>query len=219
MNQPKAYVFDAYGTLFDVRSVLAQCEVEFPGHGLAITGLWRIKQLEYSWLRSLMGHYQDFWELTRAGLEYTCRSLNLQLSEAAIARLMGSYLMLDTYPDAIPALERLSREGRSMAILSNGAPSMLAAVVAHAGLTDKLAHVISVDEVKIFKPHPSVYQLAPAKLGLAKEEIGFVSSNSWDAAGAKAFGFTVFWINRQNAPVEELGVVPDTIISSLLELV
>ncbi len=217
MNKLKAFVFDAYGTLFDVGSVFALCEEVFPGHGADITSLWRTKQLEYSWLRSQMGRYEDFWRVTADGLRYTCLALGLKASDADLERIMQSYLTISPFPDTAPALEALS--DRSKAILSNGSPMMLEAAVANAGLGGSLSHILSVDEVKIYKPHPSVYALAPTRLGLAREEIGFVSSNGWDAAGAKAFGFTVFWLNRLKAPVEELGLKPDVIISSPLELV
>ena len=217
MAKPKAFVFDAYGTLFEVRSVLARCEESFPGHGAAITTLWRTKQLEYSWQRSLMERYVDFWQVTQEGLQYACRTLGLSLTAEKTGHIMQSYLMLEPYPETKAALAQL--QNWPLAILSNGSPSMLEALVSYNGLSDKFTHVISVDEARIYKPHPAVYRLVPAKLGLPVEEIGFVSANGWDAAGGKAFGFQVFWINRQKAPVEELGVKPDAIVSSLLELV
>ena len=216
MSEPQAFVFDAYGTLFDVRSVLTRCEEVFPGYGEAITVLWRTKQLEYSWLRALMGRYEDFWRVTAAGLRYTCQSLGLKPQPAQLEHIMASYLTISPFPDSLPALQALV--GRPLAILSNGTPAMLASAVERAGFAPLLAHVISVDEVQTYKPHPSVYALAPARLGLPKEAIGFVSSNGWDMAGAKAFGFQVFWLNRAGLPVEELGVQPDKIIGSLREL-
>ncbi len=214
----EAFVFDAYGTLFDVRSVYSTCEAIFPGKGEAITVLWRTKQLEYSWLRTLMQRYEDFWHLTEDGLRYTCRFLGLAASEAQLDQMLQAYYHLQVYPDVIPALDKLAQEGRKLAILSNGSPAMLAAVVQNSGLDKRLDQIISVDEVRRFKPDPVVYALAPEKLGLAKEQIAFVSSNGWDVAGAKNFGFRVFWINRTGAPIEELTVTPDHIISGAGDL-
>ncbi len=217
MNR-RAWVFDAYGTLFDVRSVLAHCEAAFAGHGEAITTLWRARQLEYSWLRSLMGNYKDFWQLTEDGLRYTCQALGLSASSGQIEHIMHSYLTISPFQDTVANLEKLAATGCSLSILSNGTPTMLKAAVTNAGLDGSLAHIISVDEVKIYKPHPSVYRLACERLALAKEEISFVSSNGWDAAGAKAFGFRVYWLNRAGQPVEELEARPDKVITSLAEL-
>jgi len=213
---PKAFVFDAYNTLFDVYSVQASCEEVFPGYGEKLTRLWRTKQLEYSWLRSLMGRYEDFWKLTGDGLRYSCRFLGLQPEATQLETIMQSYLTLAAFPETTHVLDGLA--GQPRAILSNGNPAMLEAVVRHNGLEGKFDHILSVDVLKIYKPHPSVYQLAVDRLGLSREEIGFVSSNGWDVAGAKAFGFQVFWLNRLEAPVEELGVQPDAIIKSALEL-
>jgi len=214
--KPQAYVFDAYGTLFDVYSVQAKCEEIFPGRGADLTRLWRARQLEYSWLRSLMGRYEDFWKLTGDGLRYACQFLGVKPGQEQIEELMQSYLALDAFPESGQVLAKLAAFPR--AILSNGTPAMLEAVVRHNGLEGQFGHIISVDELKVYKPHPSVYQLAVERLGIAKENIAFVSSNGWDVAGAKAFGFTVYWLNRQGAPVEELGVLPDAIIKSPLDL-
>ena len=213
----EALVFDAYGTLFDVYSVQAKCEEIYPGRGEDLTRLWRTKQLEYSWLRSLMGRYEDFWKLTEESLRFACRFLGVRPGLEQIEELMQSYLQLEAFPETGKVLEKLSATPR--AILSNGAPAMLEAVVRHNGLTKQFDQVLSVDELKIYKPHPSVYQLAVDRLGVPKENIAFVSSNGWDVAGAKTFGFRVFWLNRQGAPVEELGVQPDAIIKSPLELI
>ncbi|HEX2913845.1 MAG TPA: haloacid dehalogenase type II [Chloroflexia bacterium] len=216
MSRLKAFVFDAYGTLFDVRSVQSRCEEVFPGYGAAITTMWRTKQLEYSWLRSLMNRYADFWQVTEDGLRYTCLALGLEPDQTALERIMESYLSIAPYPDTGQALQALAPY--PLAILSNGTPSMLEAAVRNAGLEAVFSAVLSVDEIQIYKPHPSVYGLATAKLNLPPEEIAFVSSNGWDVAGAKAFGFYVCWLNRTNAPVEELDVRPDLIIASPLEL-
>ncbi len=212
----KAFVFDAYGTLFDVHSVIARCDSLFPGHGAVLSQLWRAKQLEYTWLRSLMGRYADFAAVTREALEYSCTLLELPLDAAKSAQLMSAYDHLALYPDAHAALATLS--SRKLAILSNGSPAMLGPLVKNAGLDKILTAVISVDAVKMYKPDPRVYALAPARLQIATDEIGFVTSNYWDAAGARNFGFRVFWINRTGAPADTLGAAPDHILTQLTEL-
>jgi 2-haloacid dehalogenase len=216
MTKLKALVFDAYGTLFDVHSVITLCDSLFPGRGTPLSQLWRAKQLEYTWLRSLMGHYVDFTAVTRDALEYACKVLHLALDAKKSAQLMDAYNHLALYPDACEALATLS--GFKLAILSNGSPTMLDPLVKNAGLSGVLNAVISVDTVKIFKPDPRVYQLAPDKLGVDKAAIGFVSSNYWDAAGAKSFGFRVFWINRTGAQPDALGATPDHVLGKLTEL-
>ncbi len=212
----QALAFDAYGTLFDVHSVISTCNQVFPDKGPALSQLWRAKQLEYTWLRSLMGRYEDFWQVTESALVFACRSLNLDCLPATRAKLMDAYLHLDPYPEVRQALQSLSRY--KLAILSNGSPRMLAAVVESAGLKGVFADVISVDEVKIFKPSPRVYELASRHLQGPQAAIGFISSNFWDIAGAKSFGLWTCWINRAKAPTEELGLQPDAIIGSLAEL-
>lgn len=210
----KALVFDAYGTLFNVASVTALCDRHFPGHGGKISDIWRQKQLEYTWLSSLMGRYKDFWQLTAAGLRFACGSLDLELSEEVFREIMENYLQLDPYPEVSDALASLAQK-LPLAILSNGSPEMLLKVTQHNGFNRYLKEVISVHELNIFKPAPQVYDLAVKKLGVAKESIGFVSSNAWDAAGAKAFGFQVFWINRFNRFPEQLELPPDHEIRTL----
>ena len=212
----QAIAFDAYGTLFDVHSVIAVCNRKFPGRGAELSRLWRTKQLEYTWLRSLMGRYEDFWQVTESALIFACRSLNLACPPATRQKLMDAYLHLDPYPEAAQALQSLSRY--KLAILSNGSPRMLAAVVESAGLKGVFSDVISVDEVKIYKPSPRVYELAPRRLKVPQDAIGFISSNFWDIAGAKSFGLWTCWINRAKAPEEELGLQPDASIGSLAEL-
>ena len=220
MRQLDALVFDAYGTLFDVHSVVARCEQLFPGKGRVLSQLWRSKQLEYTWLRSLMQRYVDFNCVTADALKVACQSLELVYTEAALTELLQAYRTLQPFDDALAALRALREMHPSprTAILSNGAPEMLNAVVRHNHLNAWLDAVLSVDTVGVFKPDPKVYQLAVNKLQIAPSRIGFVSSNGWDAAGAKAFGFTVFWVNRANAPREELGVMPDHVLSTLGEL-
>jgi 2-haloacid dehalogenase len=214
--QNKALVFDAYGTLFDVHSVIRLCDELWPGKGAALSQLWRTKQLEYTWQRSLMQRYEDFAHVTEAGLRYACRALGLRLDEAQRARLMEAYLHLAPYPEVADSLARLA--GRKLAILSNGSPAMLEPVVANAGLARTLDAVISVDSLRVYKPDPRVYALAVERLGVPTAAIGFVSSNCWDALGAKSFGFRVFWCNRAGAPLDELGVAPDHEMRSLAEL-
>ena len=212
----KAVVFDAYGTLFDVHSVAALAESLFPGHAVALSQLWRAKQLEYTWLRSLMGTYVDFGAITEAALAYAGGALDLPLDGGKKTRLMAAYDNLALFPDARPALAALA--GRKLAILSNGSPAMLRPLVEHAQLAATLNAVISVDEIKLYKPDPRVYQLAVDRLDVAKDEIAFVSSNYWDAAGARNFGFRVFWINRAGAQPDELGAAPDVALAKLTEL-
>jgi 2-haloacid dehalogenase len=211
----RGYVFDAYGTLFDVHSVVEA------GRGLtadpvALSVLWRQKQLEYTWLRSLMGRYEDFWSVTGAALRYAVRRLGIATSEAQLAELMDAYLRLACFPDVREALAGLGRVPR--AILSNGAPTMLEAAVRSSGLVPLLDHVISVDRVRTYKPAPAVYALGPQILGIPADELLFVSSNGWDVAGAKAFGYRVAWCNRLGAPEEELGVRADYVVSTLAGL-
>lgn len=212
----KALVFDAYGTLLDVHSVITLCETLFPGKGTALSQLWRTKQLEYTWLRTLMGRYVDFSKVTADALRHACGALDLKLESPQVLRLMDAYDRLVPFPDAIEALPQLKQYQR--AILSNGSQIMLDAAVKHAGLTDHLDAVLSVDPLKIYKPDPRVYQLAVERLAVDKMEIGFVSSNYWDAAGAKSFGFNVFWINRSGTRPDALSVTPDAVLGKLTEL-
>lgn len=215
-NDVKALVFDAYGTLFDVHSVISLCDHLFPGQGDALSRLWRAKQLEYTWLRSLMGTYADFRRVTEEALKFACKTLNIPCNPEIRDRLMDAYLHLNPYPEVPAALGQLSRY--PLAILSNGCPDMLDPLVKNTGLDKNISHIISVDEVKIFKPDPRVYALAPQKLGVDKSAIGFVSSNCWDVCGASAFGFTTFWINRANAKEDELAQKPNAVLEQLTDL-
>jgi 2-haloacid dehalogenase len=211
----RGYVFDAYGTLFDVHSVI-DAGREITGDPMALSALWRQKQLEYTWLRSLMGRYEDFWAVTESALRYAVRRLGLSATEAQMQGLMNAYLTLACFPEVKTALARL--RGRPCAILSNGAPAMLAAAVRSSGLDEALQHVLSVDTVKVFKPAPLVYALGPAAMGIPASELLFVSSNAWDVAGAKAFGYQVAWCNRSGAPAEDLGATADYVVATLDEL-
>lgn len=209
-----ALVFDAYGTLYDVHSVMRRCESFFPGKGVQLSQLWRTKQLEYTWQRSLMQRYAPFSTVTREALAYACEALRLELTAERMEALMSEYYMLSTYDDVAPTLRKF--QGMKMAILSNGSPDMLGPLVRNSGLP--FDAVISVDELKRYKPAPEVYGLAVSKLDVPKERIGFVSSNCWDALGAKSFGFSVYWINRQAAPVDRLELRPDAILHTLGDL-
>jgi len=208
----EALVFDAYGTLYDVHSVMRRCEVCFPGKGAALSQLWRAKQLEYTWQRTLMQRYAPFSTVTRDALAYSCAALGLDAAPH-LEKLMAEYLALAPFPEVPGALSRLAMK---KAILSNGSPDMLEPLVRSSGL--RFDAVLSVDELKVYKPAPQVYELAVRQLHTPKERIGFVSSNCWDALGAKSFGFQVYWINRAGAPVDRLGFAPDREIRSLAEL-
>ena len=212
MAPPRGYVFDAYGTLFDVHSVI-EVGRAITHDPMALSTLWRQKQLEYTWLRSLMGRYEDFWSITEAALRHAIRRLGLTATEAQIGRLMAAYLNLACFPEVPAALARLAP--RPCAILSNGAPHMLAAAVESGGLGPHLRRVLSVDAVKVFKPAPAVYALGPAALRIPARELLFVSSNAWDVAGAKAFGYRVAWCNRAGATDEELGFPADLVVTRL----
>jgi len=214
----KALAFDAYGTLFDVHSVVALCEQLWPGKGEQLSRLWRAKQLEYTWQLSLMRRYRDFAAVTRDSLRYACAALELRLEEETLERLQEAYLSLSAFPEATEVLRRLRQAKLRLAILSNGSPGMLQALVKNAGLRKAFRAVISVDALKIYKPAPAVYRLAVEKLGVPKAAIGFVSSNCWDACGAKAFGFTTFWVNRAGTPLDALGPVPDHVLEDLRQL-
>ena len=215
-----ALVFDAYGTLFDVQSVASTAEALFPGRGAAFAQLWRSKQLEYSWLQSLMQTpaqpREDFAAVTAHALSYAAEALGLPLPSHARHRMLDAYLDLSPFPDAVPTLAALAPRPR--VILSNGTHAMLAPLVAATGLAPHLDGILSVDDAGVYKPSPRVYQLAVDALDRPPIRIGFVSSNSWDAIGAKAFGFTVFWINRSGAPIDRHGPPPDCVIASLSEL-
>lgn len=212
----RALVFDAYGTLFDVHSVAAEGERRFPGKGGELSRLWRQKQLEYTWLRSLMGRYADFEHITGDALDHACAALDLPVTPADRDALMLAYRHLTPYPEVPAVLDKL--RSRRRAILSNGAPAMLAAVVANAGLADRFDGVLSVDPLGIYKPHQSVYAMATTHLGVDVAEVGFVSSNFWDIAGATAFGFRTFWINRAGMRPDRLGLQPAAELRSLDDL-
>jgi 2-haloacid dehalogenase len=209
----KAVVFDAYGTLYDIQSVAAVTEETFPGYGEIVTQVWRIKQLEYTWLRSLMRRYEDFSVVTRDSLAYTLRCLGLEHDPAAFERIIDKYLHLDLYPDAMTALEAMNT--RKLAILSNGSTGMLNALVANSGLDRVLDATISIDSRRIFKPSPDAYELIESTLGVPGGEVLFVSSNPWDACGAKAFGLNVAWIERVTPEAMALACVKSDSVAPL----
>lgn len=213
----KGIVFDAYGTLFDVFSLSQKCEKEYPGKGNEISKIWRQKQLEYSWLHTLMNWYENFWQITEDALCFSLKSLNLSYDTNKINQIMNSYFNLTIYEEIIQALQAF--RPRKLAILTNGNAKMIDKLLIDTKLNKYLDGFLSADEVQLFKPRPEVYQLAVDYFNLDKSEILFVSSNAWDIAGAKSFGFTVGWINRLKNPPEELGFKPDYIVSNLLELV
>jgi len=215
-----AMVFDAYGTLFDVQSVATLGERICPGRGDALARTWRTKQLEYTWLQSMMmsptQRREDFAAITAHALDHAAEALGLSLQPSLRHRLLDAYLDLSPFPDATPALAALAPLPRL--ILSNGTREMLEPLAASTGVALHLDAILSVDTAGIYKPSPRVYQLAVDHLKLLPARIGFVSSNGWDAVGAKAFGFTVFWVNRTGVPVERHGPKPDAIVNSLTEL-
>ena len=210
-------VFDAYGTLFDYNSAAARHSAVLGEKAAPLADLWRLKQLQYTWLRSLMGRYTGFWQVTGDALDFSMGELGIE-DEALRANLMQAYLTLDAYPEVTGMLATLRARGLRTAILSNGEPGMLDAAVDAAGLSDLLDAVLSVEEVGIFKPHPSVYQLVVDRLGVAAEQVSFQSSNAWDANGAAAFGFRVAWCNRFGQGQERVPEAPDAEIATLAEL-
>jgi 2-haloacid dehalogenase len=212
-----AVVFDAYGTLFDVNSAAARCRDALGLQAEAFSATWRRKQLEYSWLRSLMGAHADFWQLTAEALDYACE--RHAVTDASLRqRLLETYRELSAYPEVPAMLRAIRGAGFKTAILSNGAPAMLQAAVEAADLVAQFDQVLSVEAVGIFKPHPSVYQLAVDRLGVPPSHICFVSSNGWDIAGAAHFGFRAVWVNRGREPRERLPTGPEIELGDLAEL-
>lgn len=218
MKRIHSIVFDLYGTLFDVHSVMAACDRAFPGHGAAMSARWRQKQIEYTWLRCVMGDYRHFEDITEDALRYTCAELGLALAEDTLALLAAAYLGIAPHADAIPALTRLYQANIPMGIVSNGSRRSIDSVVGHAELGWAFKELISVEELEIFKPHAAVYALAEQRMRQPRENILFVSSNAWDAAAAGYFGFPTCWVNRHAAPFEWLGVAPSHTATDLLQL-
>lgn len=221
MDHPKAVLFDAYGTLFDVYSVGLLAEQLFPGQGQALAVLWRDKQIEYTRLVTTSNdgaHYKPFWELTRAGLRYACKRLALELTPEREERLMNQYRHLSAFPENREVLQALKARGIATGILSNGDPEMLGIAVRSAGLEGLLDHVLSVDTVRRYKTHPDAYRLGTDATKLAASQILFVSCNAWDALAATWFGYRTLWVNRYQLPFEELGASPTRTGSSLRDV-
>src|SRR5438552_366756 len=215
---PRAVLFDAYGTLFDVYSVGLAAEQLFPGAGERLATLWRDKQIEYSRLTSMSGRYKPFWELTRAALRFAAQRLHLELGAAAEDRLMNEYRHLSPFPENREVLEQLKARGIRAGILSNGDPEMLGIAVKSAGFAGLLDPVLSVHETKAYKTDPATYALGTAALKLPAKHILFVSSNGWDAIGATWFGYTTLWVNRMGLPPEQLDTQPTRIGRSLRDV-
>ena len=213
----KACVFDAYGTLFDFASAAARCDDVPDEKRAALTALWRDKQLQYTWLRSLENRYADFWQVTGDALDFALESLGLATPHRR-ARLMELYRRLEPFPEVPGVLKILRERGFRIAILSNGSPDMLSALVSHSSLVDLFDAVLSADAVGVFKTHPAVYQHALNILELPAHAIAFQSSNGWDAYGASAFGMRVVWCNRYAQRPERLPGAPDFVVKSLAEL-
>jgi 2-haloacid dehalogenase len=214
----KAIAFDAYGTIFDVHSVGVLADTIVPYRGAELAALWRTKQIDYTRLRTMSDRYVPFSQVTRDALRYSTQALGLAIGDDDADRLMAEYDRLAVFPDAEATLARLGGLQIPMAILSNGDPRMLDAVVGHAGLTATFDHLLSVDTVRRFKTAPDAYALGPAAFGCAVDEILFVSSNCWDACGATWYGYHTFWINRAGLPVEVLDVAPTAIGQSMLDV-
>lgn len=212
----KALTFDAYGTVFDVHSVVTLAEEMFPGKGKELSQLWRSKQIEYMFLRTIMGRYIPHDQNTEAGLKYSMKYLKLPGGESERKALMAAYEKLSPFDDARQTLPKLT--GIKKAILSVGTQSLLSNLVGNAGIASQFDALLSVDEVKVYKPNPRTYQLAIDKFGLERHEIGFVTSNYFDVAGAKAFGFQVIWINRNSALPDELDLPPDVELNSIEQI-
>lgn len=213
----KACVFDAYGTLFDVHSAVGRHRKTLGAKADAVSVLWRGKQLEYTWLRSLMGRHVDFWRVTGDALDYALDAHEVA-DDALREALMQAYMSLDAYPEVTGVLQRLRDAGMHTAILSNGSPAMLESAVRSAGIADLLDTTLSVEDVGIYKPDPRVYQLALDRLDVEREQVSFQSSNAWDAVGAACFGFRVAWVNRFGQRHERLDHTPDAEIRDLEQL-
>lgn len=209
----KALVFDVYGTLFDVYSVKERCDELFSGKGKELSILWRQKQLEYSFLRQLMGQYEPFIDITKDSLKYATKKLNLEYNNEIERLLIEAYKNLTFYPEVVDVLKQMKH--KKLAVFSNGSRDMLEPLILNSGLSSYFDQIISVDDIKQYKPTPASYSYALNSLGLKREEVLFMSSNGWDISGAKNFGFKTAWINRGNLPIEELNQTPNSIYHDL----
>ncbi|TVR08835.1 MAG: haloacid dehalogenase type II [Salinarimonadaceae bacterium] len=214
---PALYVFDAYGTLFDVHAAVNRHAGKIGPDAARFSQVWRAKQLEYSWVLGLCGRYEPFWRLTERALDYAFESFPA-VDPSLRASLLDAYRALDAYPEAPAALERLRAGGAMTAVLSNGDAAMLNDAVTSAGLGPLLDAALSVEEAGVFKTHPRAYALVTERFGVNAGEIAFVSSNRWDVAGAAAFGFAAIWLNRAGAPDEYRDLAPRRVIATLQEL-
>jgi 2-haloacid dehalogenase len=214
---PRAFVFDAYGTLFDVHAAIARHRTAAGVDAERFSELWRLKQIEYSWTLTLAGQYVDFWTLTQRALDYAFARMP-SVDAALRPQLLDAYLKLDAYPDARVSVAALKARGLATAILSNGSPRMLESAVAASGMAPHLDAVLSVDAVRMYKPRPEVYALVTTRFALRPEEIVFVSSNRWDVMGAAAFGFRPLWVNRSRMPEEYADHPPVRVVSDLSAL-
>jgi len=217
-HTPRAVLFDAYGTLFDVYSVSLLAEQLFPGFGERLSVLWRDKQIDYTRLTSMSGQYKPFWDLTRAGLRFAALRLGLELNPALEDRLMNQYRHLSSFPENREVLAELKARGIPAGILSNGDPEMLGVAVKSAGFSGLLAHVLSVHALRKFKTDPAAYALGPQALNMQAKDILFVSSNGWDAIGATWYGYTTLWVNRFALPLEQLDTQPTRTGTSLRDV-
>lgn len=211
------FVFDAYGTLFDVHAAIARYRATAGPDADRFSEIWRVKQLEYAWTLTLAGDYADFWTLTERALDYAftrVTSVNRELRQ----KLLEAYMTLDAYADARATLGHLKARGAGVAILSNGSPQMLAAAVQSAGIAALCDAVLSVDAVRMYKPRPEVYALVTARFGAKPSDVVFVSSNRWDVMGAASFGFRPIWVNRSGMPDEYSDRPPARVVADLLEL-
>jgi 2-haloacid dehalogenase len=218
MQDIDACVFDAYGTLFDVAAAAAHCNDDLGDKAATLSALWRTKQLEYTWLRSLMDEYVEFWQITSDGLDYALETLGLDGDAALREKLLNLYMELDCYPEIPDVLKTLNAGGLKCAILSNGSPKMLNSAIENAGISEHLFNSYSVDQLGIYKPTPKVYQMAVDDLGVSAERICFMSSNAWDASAAANFGFRVVWVNRFGQKKERLPGLPEHEIKTLSDL-
>jgi len=204
----RAIAFDAF-PIFDPRPVFEMVNKFFPENGPVITANWRISQFEYTWLRTSAKQYVDFWKVTEDALVFAAKKSGVELSVANRKMLMEAYLHLNTWPDVLPVLKSLKEKGIRLAIVSNLTAQMLSSCVKSAGLEGYFEHVLSTDKVNAFKPDPAAYQMAIDSFKLKKQEIAFAAFAGWDAVGAKWFGYPTYWVNRQNSPLDELGILPD----------
>lgn len=212
-TQIKAFVFDVYGTLFDVTAIKKECEELYPGYGETISQTWRSKQVEYFMLRQLMGNYATLYSITHEALTYVLEENGLKSTEQNEQHLLDAYLHLPLYEEVVEVLAEL--KDKKLVVFSNGSHDMLDPLIENAGLEDVFSEILSIDEIKQFKPAPASYQYAMEKLNLEKQEVLFMSSNGWDISGAKNFGFQTAWINRKNLPTEQLGLEPDSVFPDL----